>query len=106
MKILLQCPNCKAKSDLKVSGQKLSSQVMKNIFKNSNTFCQVCYKNGVGRITLQVTGFDWEKEGVTKSVSQVPTKLDVSKLSQEELERIKNREKELTLQNTFVENDQ
>ena len=95
MKILLQCPNCKAKSDLKVSGQKLSSQVMKNIFKNSDTLCPVCYKNGVGRITLQVTGFDWEKEGVTKSVSQVPTKLDVSKLSPEELERIKNREKEL-----------
>ena len=95
MKILLQCPNCKAKSDLKVAGQKLSSKVMKNIFKNSNTFCPAWYKNGVGRITLQVTGFDWEKEGVTKSVSQVPTKLDVSKLSPEELERIKNREKEL-----------
>ena len=92
---MLRCPNCQNETVLQLN-YKASSARLAKLFENNN-ICQPCLKKGLGKIQLNVVKFDWEEKVQSRpeESSQVPTKLDKTDLTQEELERIQTRELEL-----------
>jgi hypothetical protein len=75
---------------------KVSSARLVKLFENNN-ICQPCLKNGLGKILLNVVKFNWEEkvQGRPEESNQVPTKLDKSNLSQEQIDS--NIQRELAL---------
>ena len=98
MKLLLECPNCGATKELTVKAGQLSSRAMKQLFKESDTACDVCRKKGLGRIIMVVKSFDMEKKNIgsvrRKHDVHAPIHIDPASVTPEQLQ--KNIERELT----------
>ncbi len=79
MKILMECPNCHTEKVLEMSGI-LTSEKLKTLL-DPNEYCEICMKNGLGKIKLNIKHFDWEKNAETirrNGDKHTPTYLDPS----------------------------
>jgi hypothetical protein len=96
VKLKLRCPNCQQETTLQLA-HKVSSTRLSKLFENNN-ICKACLKNGLGKILLNVVKFDWEEKVQSRpnESDQVPTKLDKTALSQEQINA--NIQRELDLQ--------
>ena len=95
MKLKLRCPNCQQETTLQLD-HKVSSARLSKLFENNN-ICKACLKNGLGKILLNVVKFDWEEKVQSRpeQSEQVPTKLDKTMLSQDQIDA--NIQRELAL---------
>lgn len=87
MKIFLECPNCHNKTILQSEKSTSSNNVKMLLEKKS--YCENCKKRNLGNIGLRVIKFESEREATSLDSSKVPTKLDPSTISKEQLEQNK-----------------
>jgi hypothetical protein len=92
MKIFLECPNCHDTKVLAFENAVLTVTTLKNVFKNNPTYCVKCAGHGVGKISMNVIRFDWDKSA--ESVRRVndkhaPIYIDPVSISPEKIEENK-----------------
>ena len=97
IKLILECPNCGNTKELVVKAGQLSSRAMKQLFKESDTACDICRKKGLGRIVMAVKKFDMDKKNVgsvrREEDVHAPIHIDPASVTPDQLR--KNIEREL-----------
>lgn len=97
MKIFLKCPACHNETTVTLENKLTSRRLLSSL--DNQHFCAVCQSRGLGNIHLDVIKFDWEKNLETErneATEHVPTHLDKTKLTPDQINANMERERQLT----------